>query len=160
RPRHRNSPEFQELRAEMLQALHVAEGGGPGNKSHSAKTTVAMSDRPSAPAQARNPALQAPARPSPSLDADVIIIGGGPAGSPLGASLAKAGIDHLILDKSVHPRRHVGESLVCSTTRLFEEIDFLPVLEREGFVRKYGANWVHWADSQQCSLRFREIPEL
>jgi ABC-type nitrate/sulfonate/bicarbonate transport system ATPase subunit/flavin-dependent dehydrogenase len=150
RPRHRNSPEFQELRAEMLQALHVAEGGSPENKNRSPKSTAVMS----VPAPAKSPV------PQPSLDADVIIIGGGPAGSTVGAYLSKAGIDHLILDKSVHPRRHVGESLVCSTTRLFEDIDFLPVMEREGFVRKYGANWVHWAAGQQCSLRFREIPEL
>jgi FADH2 O2-dependent halogenase len=33
-------------------------------------------------------------------------------------------------------------------------------MEREGFVHKYGATWVHWADGGQCTLRFREIPEL
>ncbi len=96
----------------------------------------------------------------PPKDADVVIIGAGPAGSTLGAYLARAGIDHMILDKAVHPRRHVGESLVCTTTRLFDEIGFLPVMEREGFVRKHGANWVHWADGRQCAVRFRELPEL
>jgi 1H-pyrrole-2-carbonyl-[peptidyl-carrier protein] chlorinase len=160
RPRQRNSPEFQALRTEILDALHLAEGAE--NKRRSNAVTVTVPGRPDgpAPALAKSEAAQAPARPVQSLDADVVIIGGGPAGSTLGAYLAKAGIDHVILDKAVHPRRHVGESLVCSTTRLFEEIDFLPVMEREGFVRKYGANWVHWDARQQCSLRFREIPEL
>jgi 1H-pyrrole-2-carbonyl-[peptidyl-carrier protein] chlorinase len=156
RPRERNSPEFQELRAEMLEALHLAEGGVAGNKSR----TVAVPRKVETSATVLAKTSTAQASASPPLDAEVIIIGGGPAGSTLGAYLAQAGIDHLILDKAVHPRRHVGESLVCSTTRLFEEIDFLPVMEREGFVRKYGANWVHWADGDQCTLRFREIPEM
>lgn len=97
---------------------------------------------------------------SPELDATVIIIGGGPAGSTVGAYLARAGIDHLILDQAVHPRRHVGESLVCSTTRIFQDIDFLSVMERERFVHKHGAVWTHWADQREHVIRFREIPEL
>jgi FADH2 O2-dependent halogenase len=177
RPRERNSPEFLQLRAEMLEALHLAETGGvkvrhlrergfvvdepphlgqthdDGKANRCAEAEAATMDK-------RAPGRATSATNGSALDAEVIIIGGGPAGSTLGAYLAKAGIDHLILDKAVHPRRHVGESLVCSTTRLFEEIDFLPVMEREGFVHKYGANWVHWADGDQCTLRFREIPEM
>src|SRR5207244_2272543 len=78
------------------------------------------------------------------VDAKVIIIGGGPAGSTLGAYLGRAGVDHIILDEAVHPRPHVGESLVCSTTRIFQDIDFLGVMEREKFIHKHGAVWTHW----------------
>jgi ABC-type nitrate/sulfonate/bicarbonate transport system ATPase subunit/flavin-dependent dehydrogenase len=100
------------------------------------------------------------ARPAGGLDAQVIIIGGGPAGSTLGAYLGRAGVRHLILDQAVHPRRHVGESLLCSTTRVFQDIEFLSVMERELFVRKYGAVWTHWADKREHVIRFREVPEL
>ncbi len=95
-----------------------------------------------------------------SLDAQVIIVGGGPAGSTLGAYLSGAGINHLIVDQAVHPRPHVGESLLCSTSRIFQEIGFLSVMEREQFVHKHGAVWTHWADERQYVVRFREIPEL
>ena len=43
---------------------------------------------------------------------DVIIIGGGPAGSTMGSYLSKAGIRNLILEGHNQPRPHVGESLV------------------------------------------------
>src|SRR5207249_3807564 len=77
-----------------------------------------------------------------------------------GSYLARAKIDHIILDQAIHPRPHVGESLVCSTTRIFQDIDFLSVMEREKFVHKHGAVWTHWADERQRIIRFREIPEL
>ena len=75
------------------------------------------------------------------FDFDVGIIGGGPAGSAMGAYLARAGIRCAIFERSIFPRPHVGESLVPSSTRVFEELDFLPTMERLGFPHKYGALW-------------------
>lgn len=89
---------------------------------------------------------------------DVIIIGGGPAGSAMGAFLSKAGIKNLIIEGSNHPRPHVGESMVTSSTRVFRELDFLPVLEREGFVHKYGASW-HAFNGQEYAIWFKEFPQ-
>jgi len=89
---------------------------------------------------------------------DVIIIGGGPAGSAMGAFLSKAGITNVIIESSFHPRSHVGESMVTSSTRVFKEIGFLPVLEREGFVRKYGASW-HAPDGDEFAIEFKEFPQ-
>lgn len=90
---------------------------------------------------------------------DVIIIGGGPAGSVLGSYLSMAGIDNLIIDKAVHPRPHVGESLVTSTTRAFQDIGFLDTMEREGFVRKYGAAWHPASSRGEFDIEFREFPQ-
>jgi FADH2 O2-dependent halogenase len=89
---------------------------------------------------------------------DVIIIGGGPAGSAMGAYLSKAGIKNVILESENHPRPHVGESMVTSSTRVFEEIGFLPTMEKEGFVHKYGASW-HEPGGKESAIRFAEFPQ-
>jgi len=90
---------------------------------------------------------------------DVIIIGGGPAGSVLGSYLSKAGIDNMILESAIHPRPHVGESMVTATTRVFDDIGFLPTMEREGFIRKYGAGWHPPERRGEFNIEFREFPQ-
>ncbi len=90
---------------------------------------------------------------------DVIIIGGGPAGSVIGSYLSKAGIDNVILEKAVHPRPHVGESMVTATTRVFKDIGFLETMEREGFIRKYGAGWHPPLNRGEFNIQFREFPQ-
>ena len=76
-----------------------------------------------------------------TFDADVIIIGGGPAGATLGTLLAQNGRRALIIEKDIHPRDHVGESLVPSTNLVFDRIGFLPKLNDAGFVPKPGTCW-------------------
>jgi FADH2 O2-dependent halogenase len=75
------------------------------------------------------------------VDFDVGIIGGGPAGSSMGAYLAKAGLRCAIFEREIFPREHVGESLVPSSTRVFKELDFLGDMEQALFPHKYGAVW-------------------
>jgi FADH2 O2-dependent halogenase len=90
---------------------------------------------------------------------DVVIIGGGPAGSVLASYLCKAGVSNTILEKAVFPRAHVGESLVSSTVRVFDEIGFLPTMESAGFPRKYGAAWHPTKGKGEFSIRFAEFPQ-
>jgi flavin-dependent dehydrogenase len=89
---------------------------------------------------------------------DVIIIGGGPAGSALGCYLSLAGISNSIFESANHPRPHVGESLVTNTTRIFKEIDFLNTMEREGFIKKYGAAWHASLNREKLFIEFAEFP--
>jgi FADH2 O2-dependent halogenase len=89
---------------------------------------------------------------------DVIIIGGGPAGSAMGCYLSKMGIKNLILEKEMHPRAHVGESMVTSTTRIFDEIGFLPFMEKAGFPKKYGASW-HEPGGKEFFINFDEFQQ-
>ena len=106
------------------------------------------------------PRASAPALAAPDLDASVIVVGGGPAGSILASYLGGTGIDHVVLDRAVHPRRHVGESLVCSTTRVFGEIGFLDTLENGAFVKKHGAVFTLDGGRRELGLPFRAMPDL
>jgi FADH2 O2-dependent halogenase len=74
-------------------------------------------------------------------DFDAIIIGGGPAGSVIASLLAQSGYRALVLERDIHPRDHVGESLTPSTNFIFKGIGFLQKMEDAGFVHKPGAAW-------------------
>ncbi len=64
------------------------------------------------------------------IECDVLVIGGGPAGSTAAAMLARKGLRVLMLEKDVHPRFHIGESLLPAN---------LPILERLGVLERVRA---------------------
>lgn len=66
--------------------------------------------------------------------------------------LARAGVRCVILEKAIFPRPHVGESLVPSSTRVFRELDFLPVMEERGYLHKYGALWTSGPSTRPYSM--------
>jgi flavin-dependent dehydrogenase len=76
-----------------------------------------------------------------ALDADVIVIGGGPAGATLACLMASEGHRVLVFERDIHPRDHVGESLTPSNNFVLHRIGFLPKMERAGFVHKEGVGW-------------------
>ena len=55
-------------------------------------------------------------------DCDVLIIGGGPAGSTMATLTAKQGRRVVLLEKDHHPRFHIGESLLPGNVELFERL--------------------------------------
>ncbi|RKT57424.1 NAD(P)/FAD-dependent oxidoreductase [Saccharothrix australiensis] len=69
----------------------------------------------------------------------VLIIGGGPAGSTAAALLAKSGIKVRLLEREVFPRYHIGESLLPSCKSLLKLSGALDKVEEHGFVIKRGS---------------------
>ncbi len=69
---------------------------------------------------------------------DVLIIGGGPAGSSAATHLAQAGIDAVLLERSAFPRNQVGESLIPHFWKFTDLTGVSEKIEDEGFVAKAG----------------------
>ena len=72
---------------------------------------------------------------------EVLVIGGGPAGSTVAALLAQRGRDVLVLEKSKHPRFHIGESLLPMNMPMFDQLGVAEDIKRIGMV-KLGAEFV------------------
>ncbi len=64
---------------------------------------------------------------------DVVIVGGGPAGSSLGTFLARAGIQTALFEKASFPRSKLcGEFIAPEGVRLLEELEVLERLKQQG----------------------------
>ncbi len=74
-------------------------------------------------------------------ECDVLVIGGGPAGSTAGALLAQRGHKVAILEKEHHPRFHIGESLLPANLPLFEKLGVAKAIKDIG-IEKWGAEFV------------------
>ncbi len=71
-----------------------------------------------------------------SNSADVVVIGGGPAGSSIGTLLARKGWRVALLEKDRHPRFHIGESLLPHNNPLLDALGVLDEVEAVGIVKK------------------------
>jgi flavin-dependent dehydrogenase len=72
-------------------------------------------------------------------DYDLLVIGGGPAGSAAAIFSRQQGMDVCVVEKETFPRFHIGESLLPHGNRIFHDLGVWPQLESAGFVHKFGA---------------------
>ncbi len=72
---------------------------------------------------------------------DIVIIGGGPAGSASGSLLAKQGKTVLIVEREKFPRFHIGESLIPFGNDVLREMGVWEKLNSAGFMVKKGAEF-------------------
>ncbi|MFI5066879.1 MAG: geranylgeranyl reductase family protein, partial [Streptosporangiales bacterium] len=76
--------------------------------------------------------------PATADDADVIVVGAGPAGSATACYLARAGLDVLLLEKGIFPREKVcGDGLTPRAVKALIDMG-VPVGEQDGWVRNKG----------------------
>jgi flavin-dependent dehydrogenase len=73
---------------------------------------------------------------------DVLVIGGGPAGSSAATLLAQHGHRVLLVERERFPRYHIGESLLPFTFRPLERLGLIDKMRTSPFVKKYSVQFV------------------
>ena len=86
------------------------------------------------------------------IETDVLIIGAGPSGALAAALLNRENFRVLVVEKQIFPRFVIGESMLPSSMNLLEEAGLLDAVEKQHFMRKYGA--VFLRGDETCNFDF------
>jgi flavin-dependent dehydrogenase len=92
------------------------------------------------------------------MNYDVIVIGGGPAGSTAATVLAQKGRRVVLLEKEKFPRYHIGESLLPYGYFTLERIGVLERMKASHFTKKYSVQFV--SSSGRASVPFYFTQQL
>jgi flavin-dependent dehydrogenase len=74
---------------------------------------------------------------------DVVVIGGGPAGSTAATLIAQKGCRVRLFERERFPRFHIGESLIPETYWVLQRLNMLDKLRKSPFVKKYSVQFVN-----------------
>lgn len=77
---------------------------------------------------------------------EVLVVGGGPAGSYAASALAREGVDVVVLEADHFPRYHIGESMLASIRHFLRFIDLEKTFDAYGFCKK--VRQVEWIDKR------------
>jgi flavin-dependent dehydrogenase len=78
----------------------------------------------------------------PPFDCDVVVVGGGPAGTAAAAWLTRAGCRVVLFEREQFPRFHIGESLLASVNDVMAAIGAERLVRQAGFPQKWGATFM------------------
>src|SRR3984893_7640154 len=100
-------------------------------------------------------------RPGPAaFDCDVIVVGGGPAGSAAAAWLARTGHHVIVFERDRFPRFHIGESLLASVNDVLDAIGAEDLVRQAGFPQKWGATFMSADGSIERYADFGIAPDV
>jgi flavin-dependent dehydrogenase len=76
-------------------------------------------------------------------ETDVVVIGGGPAGSTVSTLVAQQGYRVQLFEREKFPRFHIGESLIPETYWVLKRLGMLEKMKASHFVKKYSVQFVN-----------------
>jgi flavin-dependent dehydrogenase len=86
--------------------------------------------------------------------ADVVVIGGGPAGSTVSTLIAQKGRRVVLFERERFPRFHIGESLIPETYWVLHRLKMLDKMKASHFVKKYSVQFVNAAGKLSAPFYF------
>ncbi|HEX6210560.1 MAG TPA: NAD(P)/FAD-dependent oxidoreductase, partial [Methylomirabilota bacterium] len=87
---------------------------------------------------------------------DVIVIGGGPAGSTTATLLAQHGRRVTLFERERFPRFHIGESLIPETYWVLRRLGMLPKMQQSRFVKKHSVQFVSATGRESAPFYFAD----
>jgi flavin-dependent dehydrogenase len=88
--------------------------------------------------------------------ADVVVIGGGPAGSTVSTLLAQHGCQVHLFERDRFPRFHIGESLIPETYWVFQRLKMLDKMKASAFVKKFSVQFVSATGKESAPFYFHD----
>jgi flavin-dependent dehydrogenase len=85
---------------------------------------------------------------------DVVVIGGGPAGSTCSTLMAQKGLRVKLFEREKFPRFHIGESLIPETYWVLERLGMLQKMKASRFVQKHSVQFVNASGKQSAPFYF------
>ena len=89
-----------------------------------------------------------------SAQVDVVVIGGGPAGSTVSTLIAQQGHRVVLFEREHFPRFHIGESLIPETYWVLKRLNMLPKMQASPFVKKYSVQFVNSTGRESAPFYF------